>query len=315
MMHRTGDGYGLNVGDLREFLAKKLTEYAELRPVVALKIIGQKEDDGTEHVNLVESWPITKGVTIDVLTNTIRGVATREARGGGSGRFAKFGVFIFHNEAREHHAARYTFQLPRPAIEDGNSDFTDVEPPTQRGFLAQVMRHKEEEHRQSSGDMQYAASILREENESLRARVQHLEAERVDMIVKVEAALTQKEEREIMRQEAEARQIRMKQILDLVMMLGPTIVNRIAGKMLIPERVDTRVEMLRSFMASLNEHQYEMMSKIFTKEQMIVVLEMYQQFMSEEKEKEEKDRKAAGIRTRDATQDYQQKQAEASAAE
>lgn len=307
-----GTTNSLNAGELREFLIEHVQKCAEARPSVFLKQHGIEEASGRRYVQTVQSWPVTKSVTVDDLVRTIGAVATREANGNGG--LQEFGVYIYHANNRDQHTAKFSFKILADAIEDANGDHMVQEPANQRGFMAQLMRHKEEEHRLAHNDLSLSTGVLERHVMRLEARVAQLEGERVDMIRQLEDSLSQREQRELMRQESEAAIIMKKQAMDLLMLLGPTIVNRLAGKKLLPEKTDPRVEMLRSVMASLNEQQMANLEKVFSREQFMVIADMYLQFVAEEKRNTETQRKAAGLDKEDPNKAYQEKQHQQQAA-
>jgi hypothetical protein len=74
-------------------------------------------------------------------------------------------------------------------------------------------------------------------------------------------------------------------IMDKVGILIPTVVNRIAGRNLLPEKSTPEKEILRSFMESLRPDQFAAMQTVLDGQQMMVILSMYEKFQAEQEAK------------------------------
>lgn len=279
---------GLNRGEFREWLVEMFKQ----RDLPPKSIAVRHTLDGGEKGQEIQSVPVTKEQKIDDYVRWAARVIDREAKAFGG--LQRFGVFIYHTDS-EHHTGRYGVTVLADPIEDENGDFANSEPANQKGFLAQAMRHVEVRHQQSHNVEVHASGVLERQINTANARIEYLEKERTEMIKRYEEAESLKHEREMRQKEFEAKEVRMKQVMDLLMMLGPTIVNRMAGKKLLPEKTDPRVEMLRSFMASLDDKQIEQLQTVFRKEQFIVLADVWNQFAAEEAAELAKSRQAAGV--------------------
>lgn len=155
--------------------------------------------------------------------------------------------------------------------EDGGDQF-DTEGPNNTGLMAQQMRHNEvlaKQLTQSSGAMlNTMARIidrLSEQNETLMSQ-------RFKALDTIEEALTKKHEREMEMMQLHASETRKEQMTEQVMLLAPSLVNSIAKKRLLPEKVNPEDEQMRKLAESLTPDQFQTIIKVLNPAQQIALV-------------------------------------------
>lgn len=170
---------------------------------------------------------------------------------------------------------RLAFRVRIEEDDEGNS-FDVSEPPTKHGLVAQQMRHNEAILKTSvlgTGEIirNYKDLIreLTEENRDLRKTEKEAWAMYKDMVLE-----KQRTDMELVK---EANKIEMfRTTFEKANLLLPAIVNRLANRKVLPENATPESEMMATFMESLNQDQMGALQKILKPEQLVSVLEIYE---------------------------------------
>jgi hypothetical protein len=173
-------------------------------------------------------------------------------------------------------------------------DFEGSEPPTQKGLTTQLMRHTEGLTRllvantaqtQAHGERMLTAAFK---------RIEELENDKLEAIRLVEQISNDTHTREIEMKREVAKIGRQQEAWESFKVLAPTIVNKIAGKHLLPQKITPKDEILHTLIASITPDQFETLKSLLKPPQLIGFMELYQIEAEEadrRKAEEEKKRK------------------------
>src|SRR5690606_33058836 len=103
------------------------------------------------------------------------------------------------------------------------------------GFLAQTHRHLENVHRMSIGLSTQTMSAMQQENQSLRQRILELESKNMEVLQMYEQLISLRHEREIAAADSMAKIRQRDEIVSMLRIITPAMVNRITGKKILPE--------------------------------------------------------------------------------
>jgi len=188
------------------------------------------------------------------------------------GGVQKYVVLAYGDEGRS--CGRYAMRLR--GDDDLDVDGAEPsEPPTSEGFLSQTMRHKEAMFRLSTQATAALIQDLRGENRQLRERIETLEKRHDEVMQLREKLRGEDADRTVQHQIVTAQLAREETILGKVMLLAPIVVNKLAGKNVLPAPEASEVA-LASFMESLSKEQMETFVGTLKPEQQAVIFSMYE---------------------------------------
>src|SRR6267154_3956315 len=136
-----------------------------------------------------------------------------------------------------------------------SSDPLDSEPPTEKGLLTQTMRHLEISERTHAtvvaNIFAMQSRMLREKDE----RISHLEERHWDTVIAAEQLVSDHHRRQLETKAADQKAEAMREVLGTFLQLAPTAVNRIAGRMVLPEKTSPALVGLRALVGTLKPEQ------------------------------------------------------------
>ena len=157
-----------------------------------------------------------------------------------------------------------------------DGDYQETEMPNSRGFAAQQMRHNEALMRMlvSSGSthMQHMERLLGKAYE----RIEGLEEERGGLLEVFETLQQNTHTRELENRDQDARLQNREDMLEQIKVLLPTVVNKLSGQKLLPEKTTPRDEIVHNLLASLNPDQLATLQAMLTPAQLAGFSELYQ---------------------------------------
>lgn len=157
------------------------------------------------------------------------------------------------------------------------------EPASATGLLAQLMRHNEVTSRMLVLQATHSADTLRRENESLRERMSAYERNQLEAVRLQEELLSRKAEREIAALKAKTEAKQADVVTDTITLLVPTVVNRMAGAQILPEKSSPSWEMIKSFMRTITMEQIQAMRVFLEPPQFIALVELWKKVDEEER--------------------------------
>jgi hypothetical protein len=211
--------------------------------------------------------------------------ANSDADGIGEGT-QRYVVLVYRAEEPDKSRGRFAFVVACVADKEENEGY-ESEPPNKIGVLSQTMRHNEALQRAMNerdriyfgtmssllGHVQRMCGTLSEENERLRNKELeniHVTQELFDM----------RDQRLLEAKKADAGIEMRTKMLEEIKLLGPAIINRLAGKDVVPQAKDGKSIAIERFVESLTEEQKLEFSKHLTSSQQIALLELINSSMA-----------------------------------
>jgi len=189
----------------------------------------------------------------------------------GLGGANKYAVLAYFQHSKSP-LGRFPFRL-----QAADSDEDEViESPTKQGLLGQLMRHNEAHARAHMFATNQVLGIMSRTIEQLASQNEHLHTERRKGIEVTEDLMSQRHERELMSLEAENKSKQVQAMFEKANILLPALVNRIAGKKILPEETGPVGDMLKAFAESLDAQQMAHIMKALRPEQQIAIVEFLQ---------------------------------------
>ncbi len=245
---------------------------------LVLKHLGASRREGQE----ISGYRVPPAKKCDenwILETVNRLEADSMADAGGIGGVQSYVVLSLFEKSGERPLARFTF---REAGHDEVFDDDESEPATKTGHVAQMMRHNEAIMRIATVASGQALSYLQRVNASQGETIEKLIAERMANFEVVETLKSQHFERALILEKERNQDKRTQDAFEKLMALAPVVVNKIAGKRLLPEHTTPEKEMLKSLLESLTPAQFESLQTILKPEQAVLIASMMEQFSREE---------------------------------
>ena len=179
--------------------------------------------------------------------------------------------------------ARFVYRV------DGGSDLDDdsgatSEPATKQGLFAQLMRHSEAQQKTLVSAIHTIMATTQRTLARLADQNEKLQAQRIDQVEIFEDLLSKRLDREIEADKAKHRTAMMTDLVGEVKLLGPAIVNRLAGKEIIPYAANPQALALKRVWESLDESQRASLLKTLRPEQQIALAELIRAMSPETQE-------------------------------
>jgi len=182
------------------------------------------------------------------------------------GGMQRYCLLVYRNSERS--SGRFPFRV---AGHEESAEEMLSEPATAQGLLSQLMRHNEIN---SKTALQAVAQVLTMQHRTIEeqgSQLRHHVSQQIEMVRLIEELHSAKHERELSMRKAESQERFANDAMDKAMLLLPSIVNKLAGQKLLPERSTPEVETLRAFLSSLKQEQWNHIMSGLSKEQQIAL--------------------------------------------
>lgn len=199
----------------------------------------------------------------------------------GLGGVQTYVILPYHANTATKPSSRFTIREATASVDDPEE--MDSEPPTAKGMLAQSMRHTEAAIRMSMMSMGQIVTTLRHTNAKQAELIEKLVAEKMANLEMMEDLKSQKLEREILTRREESKEKMKVEIMDKVSTLVPVLVNRIAGKSLLPGKTTPMEGMIKGLVESIEPGQLESLQSVLKPTQLVALMEIFQSLQPEEK--------------------------------
>jgi hypothetical protein len=203
----------------------------------------------------VKAFPLSPGETlvgeIEMLVNNIVDAAQRNADDHASG-LQKYAICAYYPQEPQYKPQKVFRVAAEDLVDSGSVE--PSEPPTDKGLLSQLMRHNEVNLRQSTQVTCFLFDVMRKEMSRLHEKDERNEQQRMDMIQVQQGMMNETHSRILREREAEAGIALREGLFDQIKAIAPVIMNRIAGKQILPEE-DKSFLLTGSFLESLSDEQ------------------------------------------------------------
>jgi hypothetical protein len=232
-----------------------------------------KKPQGDVHTFSVKLEEGAEG-EIDPLLIQIADAAQRDCDDMQSGvqQYALYAYF----PADQNYVPRKVFRVTPSDIEI-ERDTIPSEPPTEKGLVAQTMRHLESVMRTTTVTNNMIFQTMREENARLATMVDKHSQQQVDFLVLLQDLLDRSHSRRLAERSEEANVAMKESALSKIETLLPVIINRIAGKPVLPE--ESKAFMLLSgLLEGLSPEQQQTFRNMLDPTQLIVLAEILEDY-------------------------------------
>lgn len=222
------------------------------------------------------TWPISTAIDeegVNEIGCEMLDAAQDDAAGlGGRQRYA----IVVYREQRPDQVAESRVFLRQGGGGDLADEDTEVdsEGPTSLGLLAQLMRHNEANAKNMILSTQDVIQAQAKMITALSERNQRMEEQHLKGVVAYESLLSERHVRDLATKEHEMRARVFTQGMDKLSLLLPIVVNKLAGRRLMPEPTSVLNEMVGALFESITSAQYEKFGEILTPEQHAMVLNL-----------------------------------------
>ncbi len=142
------------------------------------------------------------------------------------------------------------------AEEEMERDVSPTEPPTEKGLVAQTMRHLESVMRLTTISSTANLQTLQRENARLSEMTERASQQQLDLMVLVQDLLNEGTKRRLAERREEAGLAMKEEAMSKLAALVPVIINRVAGKPILPEE-DKSFMLMSAFLENLSEEQQQ----------------------------------------------------------
>jgi hypothetical protein len=225
--------------------------------------------------------------SVDDLANDIERLSTEDAEGiGGTNKYGVFAYFGTSNDPSARHTFR-VFAEETPQEGTGPSESADA-----KGLTAQHMRFTEANQKLTVGAF---GETLRRFQGMLDRALEHNEklmSGHIEMVEVMQGMLSQTQERNLAVNREVTQERRKDALFQGIRVLGPMVVNRLAGSKVLPENTTPKEEIASQLMSSLSASQIEGLQSLLSPNQLLAAYELMEGAVKTD-EKEDAARKTA----------------------
>lgn len=148
------------------------------------------------------------------------------------------------------------------ADEDFDPDGGSSEPPTEKGIVAQLMRHNETNNKNSLVAMGYIIQTFQKEIDQQRGMNQNFLKQQIDMTMLVQDVLNEASKRRIEEKKSEMQMAVWEGLFEHLKVIGPIIANKFLGEGTVPMKMDRELYLMASFLETLGPDVQEFMKNL-----------------------------------------------------
>lgn len=236
------------------------------------KVVLTHAAPGSSKSAIIESFEPSEGSTIEDMSSLADEIAARaQSDADGLGGVQRYVLLAYSDSGKA--KGRHTFRLR--GDDDDGTGLSGEESPDMRGLTMQLMRHNENNMRTMNSSLGMVMRAMGETLQNLQEQNQMLMGRQLEYIKMREEAESKAHERDVELLRATNEEKRRDAIYEKLMLLAPAVVNRFAGKKVIPDN-DPGVLMLASFAESLTQEQIAAIAAKLSPEQQIVLGQIIQ---------------------------------------
>lgn len=239
------------------------------------KLVLRHISAGNKIGNEIREFELSKGLTfedIEAMCNEVEQVAQDDTEG--IGGHQKYALLVYRKD-KDNAYSRLIIAISN----EGNSEIDDTldsEPPTTKGIVTQLMRHNEAIMRAHTMGI---TAVLQAQQRTITRQseqLEHLSDKHFEAISLVEELVSAKHDRELENKKLDIKLDMQKEAFGNAKMLMPAIVNKIAGKKILKEKVTPQQMLLKQLVDSIKPDQIGKLMESFTPQQKIAFMELYQ---------------------------------------
>jgi hypothetical protein len=156
------------------------------------------------------------------------------------------------------------------------SQVADSEPANQQGLVAQSMRHTEVSVKIGLGATADVLDHYRDIMRTQARRIDELEGTHLETLRLMEELQSQKHMRELATDQAVLEEKRKDELFSKIMVMIPTLVNKVAGAPMLPAAQNPETEIVKSLLGTLRPEQLQSLGAVLDPAQMMAVLQLWE---------------------------------------
>jgi hypothetical protein len=156
-------------------------------------------------------------------------------------------------------------------------DVAPSEPPTDKGLAGQAMRHMEAVLKTSVASQGYLFSLLERQVQRLQDKDERSDQQKIDMMLLIQDVLDSAHARRLEERKAEASQGMKENALEYLKVAAPIILNRLAGKPVLPEK-NKSFMLMASLLENLRPEQQAFLRESLDPAQLTVLAEILAEY-------------------------------------
>jgi hypothetical protein len=164
-----------------------------------------------------------------------------------------------------------------PVDEEVERDVVPSEPPTEKGLVAQTMRHLEAVMRHSTVAQGYQMQVMQRELQRVSDMNERFSQQQIDFLVLFQDTMNDATKRRLAERKEEAGIAMKETALSKLSALLPVIVNRIAGQQVLPQE-DTSFMLMSSLLEGLSDDQQKILFNTLSDAQRMTLAEILSQY-------------------------------------
>ncbi len=211
---------------------------------------------------------------IDPLIHSIAEAAQSDADQMKAG-IQQYAIYAYYS-GETNYVPRRVFRVASTE-EEFERDLSPSEPATEKGLVAQTMRHQEVTMKTFVMSLGTLISTQQRENQRLAEQNEKFAQQQVDMMLLVQDTIDNSHNRRLKEREADNHLAMKESVVGKLEALVPVIINRIAGKPVLPE-VDKSFMLMGSLLESLSEEQQAQLLGGLTDAQRITLAEVLSEY-------------------------------------
>lgn len=217
-----------------------------------LSIERKPQGDVAAFPNKLEEGAEDEG--LDMFLHKVADAAQQDANDLNQG-VQSYALYAYYPQDRDY-VARKMFRVAPSTEAEIERDLSPSEPPTERGLVSQLMRHLEAIQRTTTVSTGHLFSTLQSEHRRMAETNEKFMQQQVDFMVVLQDLLDNAHGRRLKEREDEARLTMQDKAFEIVSTLAPVIINRLAGKQVLPEE-DRSLMLMSNFLERLTPEQQE----------------------------------------------------------
>lgn len=261
-----------DAGNCQKFLLKHVNANAKQNEVQTFDCRSiHKQSDGDK-----------RDTFIDQIINAIEEAAHDDAES--LGGHQKYLLLAYYQNSTKP-LARCGFRVDAGDDDDDSDEELASEPANAKGLVAQAMRHQEGNFRTSVMATNHVINMMQRTIDTQQETINTLLASKMDTIKLVEDLVSQRHERDLAAAEQKALLDMKENLVKKGMLLAPLVVNKLAGKKIMPEDMSSKEALLSEFAKSLTQEQVLAIHQQLNPAQAAAMLEILKSVLPQEEEK------------------------------
>lgn len=210
----------------------------------------------------------------------------------GLGGRQRYKLFVYR-KFETHPTIRLTFRMQAENVEEDVSGIS--ENPDMSGITSQLMRHNEVIMRTGTMGANQTIALQCRTIARLNEQVEMLLAERRKNIELYEQLQSQQHERDMEMQEAKQSAEHKNELFSQVRLLLPTVVNKVAGRKILPETISSNEALMEELLMNFDEDQYKALEVVLKPAQRLALASIWEKILDKREHEKAEQKKLKAV--------------------